>query len=603
MSATLFLDTIEIEVDALESIDFEQEGTLVKTSAFPFPLLRKTGKTSQISLRVAILQNSEVEAVLALDLGGRLVRLLDRRTGVTVFDLPPTIKLAEGGVRGVFWAQGIEWACGPNHPRLNSLGPLEFHCIEQENPDEDPAEIILHELIAGSPISWHTKIALAKNSLWVQIDTRVINRSANQDVECFTGLHIFEENLTSGTDLSSSEYGQWLQKPVESGAGVVLRWKKGEFDSVSSTHSNASLLQCQDSLNPLYARNTQSISCLLCPIQPFETGLTVCESFYLLAENDNLFIRSFEPNSSFKVEITTVDGAKSIANWDTSKSPYLNVKSLSTINGARSSEDVSPDKVQIRIFDQQGKILFEQASNQADIQKKILSPNQSVKFNKEAFWNTPQGRARMGTLRNSGLWNLAIQALKLDEKRTAQRYLDDVLNYAADDHFAWWLKALLVRTGLEVGEEMPERPELLNAHFLAPLEPVLRAEAFLSIENMHSVEPSSVLRPIGKHIDALCDIACLLIETGQIVDAAKFLDEALRHSDHANLKYLMAYLLLQRQNLKIESSQQILACESRPFEAPLPWRPIEIEAIQYLAREFPNSARLTKLSNFARGFQ
>ena len=586
MSATLFLDTIEIEVDALEAIAFEINGDNNKTSAFPYPLLKKSGKDSQISLRIAVLQNEEIEATLALDLGGRIIKLLDRRTGLFTFNLPPNIRLTDGGPRGVFWNHGIEFACGPNHLRLNGLGPVEFHCIEQENPDEDRAEIILHEMMAGTEISWHTRISLAKNSCWLNIDTRIINRSSETDLETNTGIRIFNNDLLPGTVSNLDNSTFWHQKSPDDQAGIIVRFPQNEFDTISNSELGSALSQNLTGQNPLFARNTQSVSYAICPSPNFSSNPIFFANGVIGIKDNDLIGRSFESEGKVKLSLGW-ENSFMAANWDTQSNRLLSVSGL---NNLLPEDSNLPKNIKVSGQD------FVEMSAEFTLPEQLSDALKITHLTTEDFANSPLARTRMGSKRNSGHWLLACEALKSGDIAGANRSLDDALNYAGDDHFVWWLKAALLRLQLDVDQEMPERPELLNAHFLAPLEPLLRVEAFLSINNNFDKEPSSVLKPIGNHIDALCDIACLLLETGLLVDAARFLDEALRHSDHSNLRYLMANLLLQRPNMKMEAAQHISVCEIKPIEAPLPWRRLEIKAILELAEQFPSSAKLQKLA-------
>ena len=100
--------------------------------------------------------------------------------------------------------------------------------------------------------------------------------------------------------------------------------------------------------------------------------------------------------------------------------------------------------------------------------------------------------------------------------------------YNADDPLLWWGKAVALRLAGEDNEQ-----ELLNAHFLAPLEPALRAESFLSQPINPDGAPSPLLASLAENPEEFIEVACLLIDCGLFDQASRWIDEALRHRDLA----------------------------------------------------------------------
>ena len=134
--------------------------------------------------------------------------------------------------------------------------------------------------------------------------------------------------------------------------------------------------------------------------------------------------------------------------------------------------------------------------------------------------------------------------------------------------------------------------ELLNAHYLAPMEPALRAESFLSHPIQPDRDPNPLLRPLAEDPSQFVEVACLLMEAGLFDQASRWIDEAVRHVDLPMLRYLMAYSLLVATKLGIEASEQMRLAGDLPFGPPFPIRPFERKVLEALRDVFPNDLRL-----------
>jgi hypothetical protein len=169
----------------------------------------------------------------------------------------------------------------------------------------------------------------------------------------------------------------------------------------------------------------------------------------------------------------------------------------------------------------------------------------------------------------------------------ANHHLEDALSHSAEDPLLWWLKSLAARL-----EGHEERPELLNAHFLAPLEPALRAESFLAQTPSHNRDPNPLVAPLAESPDHWVEVACLLLECRLFEEASRWIDEALRHRDLPMLRYLMAWALLEGPGMKAEAAVSITMASNQGIEPPLPWRPFERIVIRQLAEIFQADIQL-----------
>jgi tetratricopeptide (TPR) repeat protein len=188
---------------------------------------------------------------------------------------------------------------------------------------------------------------------------------------------------------------------------------------------------------------------------------------------------------------------------------------------------------------------------------------------------------------------LGIQALAAKKFLEADAAFEQALLYNADDPLLWWEKALAQRL---LGNE-EELPELLNAHFLAPLEPALRAEAFLAQPLATGKEPSPLLAAFNENPEDFVEVACLLIERGQFDQAHRWLDEAMRHRDLPMLRLLTAYCLLKGTQMVADAAEHVRAAAQSPGP-PYPWRPVEREALAALHARFPSDAHVANLIAF-----
>lgn len=185
---------------------------------------------------------------------------------------------------------------------------------------------------------------------------------------------------------------------------------------------------------------------------------------------------------------------------------------------------------------------------------------------------------------------LAAQAFGEEDFAGAADHLESALLYAGDHPLLWWMRALAQRMAGTDPEEA-----LLNAHYLAPLEPCLRAESFLA-SNHQTSEPSMILDPLNNYPDALVEPAAWLVTLNLPGPAHAWIDEALRHRELPALRYFLGQLHLKYSGMRFEAAEQLARAAKAPINPPYPWRDAEADAIRNLAATFPNDARLKDLS-------
>jgi hypothetical protein len=191
--------------------------------------------------------------------------------------------------------------------------------------------------------------------------------------------------------------------------------------------------------------------------------------------------------------------------------------------------------------------------------------------------------------RHAAHFGLGIRYLDAGDFELADHHFDQSLLYNGEDSIAWWIRAAIERLR---GESAEESQFLLNAHFLAPLDPLLRAEGLLP-----QPQPNSALiQPIASRHGDLIQVACDLIECRLYQDAAKWIEACISIEDVPMLRILRAFVVLKHAGLEFECLDDLARAAAKPLAPPYPWRQIEEEAIAELLNRFPDHERLAQLA-------
>jgi hypothetical protein len=125
-----------------------------------------------------------------------------------------------------------------------------------------------------------------------------------------------------------------------------------------------------------------------------------------------------------------------------------------------------------------------------------------------------------------------LQLRKRNWAEAADRFEDSLLR-SSDDPLAWWAKNWCLR---ELGQE--NEHDLANAHYLAPTEPILRADAYLSAPE--SAKPEHLLDAWGSNPQPFLEVSDLLDQAGLEEPRARWLEEARRRAPCALIERLLA---------------------------------------------------------------
>lgn len=581
MPAQIFIDTIDLLTEVVTVEPINLDGDL--PDSYPHLRLKKSGHKETLPLQVIQMENAFLRVLVSPALGGRIISIFDKRNERAV--LPPLqeIALSESGSRGLVLNQGIEFLAGKGD-RTNALGQVDFRIQEAQEPDQ-PVGVLMHELVVGQRIAWHGAVTLDPELPVITVDLRVQNRGSLSHP---TG-NGFQAHLGQGWKV----YGGALYSE-ERRAGLAIETLPSDV-----------YLETSETIAKWHAPTARAgmigpnrVEELKVRITPF--SFSHAESTEFIISGSAGALRVGQTRLSIQVTEPVLDGKMFIltGSGQTLEAPAnLYPQVITEIEFATLPEP--PQGFVLRSADQT--VLLEWDGCIFDVPIKQPEPAPGM-------WPAPgeswlESQLKVGAedfslgLQSPGIetaccWEQAIVHCRRKEWDSAQESLDKCLNYNAEDHLAWWLKAAIKR---EQGNPGDDRPELMNAHFLAPLEPVLRAEAFLSQPVAEGKEPNPVLRPVADNPDAALEVACLLIKAGFDESLARFVNECLRYSESPLLRYLLAYRLLSKTRMAASAAEHVMLAGRCSLEPPFPWRDEEWSAIRALVKAFPNDERLATL--------
>ena len=105
------------------------------------------------------------------DLGGRILRILDKRSNREVFG-NSELKWHSGGARKAFIRDGISLFLGGG-PRLNDAGPTDFMILPSD--EEGEAGVWIGET-SQEDLSFHLRVGLEPDTAEILLEARIFNR-------------------------------------------------------------------------------------------------------------------------------------------------------------------------------------------------------------------------------------------------------------------------------------------------------------------------------------------------------------------------------------------------------------------------------------------
>lgn len=556
MPTDAFEDALELSIGLLEAV----------APASPYPTLRPTGVVEPRSFRAILLENAYLRVTLLPGLGGRIVSIFDKRTGVEI--LESGLATTEGGPRGVRVIAGIQLLLDGND-RPNDLGPVDFQI------EEPPEAIWIAESAGGTGLSFHLQIELPPERAELRLEARVLNRT-RRPVPYNGGLR-----LALGEVVCDGETA------YNAARRVGMRLRSDELEH-TSFHERGLLRSRFSEVGTLGPRGVDVWRAVLTPFSGLGGLPAVAEDAVAFFDAGRVQVQAVEPLPGARLLLGLENGQTLEAPADLYPEHVLEIlfDGLAARPVALALQDADR-KDRLRSGFVEGGFVTTGAPAPASLPDPNVDALDVVELRRLTFSPTYRALAHL---------ELGHRDLAGGGYAEADERLETALLYNGDDPLNWWTKAMARR--LAGAEE--DGPERANAHWLAPLEPALRAEAFLSQPTGQGREPNPLVAPLADHPEALIEVACLLLEIGVRAEASRWIDEALRHRETAMLRYLAAWSLLGGSRMEAEAATFVAAAGRAPFEPPYPWREIERKALGELSARFPEDVRLGQYAALVR---
>lgn len=560
MSAQVYEQVLDITLPVVDAVPVEGQY---------WPNLRLSGREEVREVPVFVLENGLVRFKIAPTLGGRVVEIHDKRTRLDV--LPGgSFSIKEGGLRGVMGVFGGDFELF-GQGRGNGLGVVEG--VSQEPLEDDsPAAVFLHELAVPSGLGWTACLTLYPDRADLVVDLRVQNRTMSV-IPVQPGMTFWCGEGIRPVEGSPNHYYD-----VDRDAGFGFEWLEGWCASEIAEPGQVRLFApgAGAGLGP---RRVESMKFRLIPW----SGLGKCDVAGGRAAaglGSKLKVQVPENLIAGKMFLKTADGQTFEAPADLTplEMSVSDVSSLPSeavgflLRDFAKDEVLSFDRTVTRIEQQlEGPVplrgLSERASESwTDLWMRFLKGDEA---DFRPF-------AHAAGFEHVGHIGLAVQAIRLGDWTGADRSLAAAVSTNDQDAFVWWLRAAVSRNaGLVKADE--ERADLMNAHYLDPMEPLLRAEALLSSDLTEMREPSPLSRPFFENPESALEVACMLLECGLLEDMYRFGDEVLRHGEVPGLRELMAYALRRHSRMEAAAAEHSAAAKKGSVRL-MPWRTVQLLA-------------------------
>jgi tetratricopeptide (TPR) repeat protein len=574
MSSEVFLDEENLPICPLDAIMPAPDGGPEVRAAYPLPALRVLDEEEMRTFRTVILENPYLRVTLVPGLGGRILSIWDRRTSREILQRHPSLRPQQGSPRGAWLREGVVLRI-TDEERPNSLGNVAVQIAPSQEEDA-PAEVWLGEASFGP--SFNLLVSLPPDRAELLLEARIFNRG-DAPVPYNGGLSLY---LGEGDAGGRSFYSR------ERDCGLAVFEEEGAFDGLAYMGGHL-LVRRFASPRWLAPRQLDAWAVRLVPLSGLG-GLTSASGEAAVAiEGTSLRVQTVAPRMNHKIVVRTQDGQTLEAPADLyPERPFA-------------AELPSPIEALVLLDPAREEIIRADAASSTE----SLGPpaERELPARIEALGtDEPYEQLRRRTfdlpVRASAWERLGRLALAQGRTDDAAHAFEQSLLFNAEDHLAWWAKGMAGRIG--GGDE--ERPEIANAHFLAPLEPALRAEAFLGQSAAMGREANPLLDPLEETPEDLVEVAALLVHWRLFDQATRWIDEALRHRDLAMLRYLQAFTYLTGSRMDAEAAEHLAAARRLEFGPPFPWRPIELEALAALQNRFPEDPMLNRYAHLAQVF-
>lgn len=520
------------------------------------------------AMEVVVLENERVRIQLAPMLAGRIVGWRDKSKAI---EFDPS-KL-------------LSFSPDP----MVELQAAAYRMIEADGPDA-AAGVLLFGLADSLELSWQAAFSLMPDSAWVDIEFQTTNRTTAWEGNPGIKVEALAESRTFG--------GDYLHVVDSNANGLLVQFERGAFVWNDQSDSEPALTRLPGTVDRLFTpRQTDRWSGSIVATTELRSSTCFSRGFACSIESGRLGIQSFGPSGEFKLvlELSSGQRVETKAQIYPEKVEWVDLSSLDGTIAAFAildsagkklwaNETSRPSSKLVWVDEAPGATRSERGSPG---QSALASAGLAIELGLDPREHFARAEAYVET-KGAALELRGDHALVENRFTDAIEAYDLALAYSAEDALLWWRKAYAMRLA---GDDQAGEA-LANAHFLSPLEFLLRVEAFLSQSHLETTG-SPLVAPLAMFPCQMRAAACQLLDLGQILDVARWIDECLRHVEIPELRLLLASLHLQR-GARVEAYAQI----EKTFQSKLEIRPVlrcELRAVRRLRQEFPEFGPLAEI--------
>ncbi len=522
----------------------------IATPSYPQVPLKLGATEREHQIQIIWLSNPFLRVAVCPQLGGRILGIQDLRTGIDILRIPDRLRLVEGGIRGVQGKFGIEFLAGSD--RRSSLGAVDFRVIEAA-AETSKAAVMLFEI--DGELSWHGVVTLPPDRAVIILEQKIQNRSWHSNATR-SGILIHELN-NGGIHVVDNE--------------LALGWRQnGEYSTlpVSGRMGGRRIDEWRIELAPY-----SGIGEFRCGNATIAVGMN----------QDSLNIQSHSNALGYRVFLQV--SGQTLESTINQKVGLKSVTDLSELPGTVEAIALRDDKGDVAgQWPAEPVITKEQALN---------GPYDELDILVDRMDELGKDLERIMGMEPLARELEAVGNVRLQRWDKADEAMEKFLAYHAEDGLGWWLKASIKRERGR-GRDDDDR-ELPNAHFLMPLEPLLKAEAFLNTEIAEGRDPNPLLKTIADDPGTAITVVEMYHRCWLRQGMARLSEELLRHRENAMVRYFLADAYLNNPKLTASAAEQVFAVEQLPIEPPLPYRRGDIAVVRRLAEKFKDSDRLNRL--------
>ncbi|MDX2065961.1 MAG: DUF5107 domain-containing protein [Fimbriimonadaceae bacterium] len=567
MPAEVFFDVWSVQSPVIEARMPGEASYPV--SAYPHPYLAIADGLQSQELPVVILENEACRVTICPALGGRVVGWFDKRLRRHAIRLPEVIGLVADGPRGAWWPYGIRLETSTG-PLASDLAPVQWQAV-YPGEDDDPAGVWMAGL-ASDGWSWHLAYALDASAPSLSVEVRVQNRS-DAPIAIDPVLSMFGEGRSYA---GGADGRDWLTHWND---GWFLIEAVGDVPLESTPAGGPGRIHFGPSpVRPTLAPyQTDSWSLRLHALPSLGEPWHVTAELAIGFRDGGVAVYAERAVPNARVSIQLDDGTAQSATASLVPEQVW----------AAELGDLAERVTAVGVQNAAGDLLA--MARRPEIGEPAPSRARTGELGEPWRPLPPELALRIPGRQHAAWVALADAAIREGDWETARGRLERATGFQGEDALTWWRLALAHRY-LRRAEGRPATeadPALENAFYLAPLEPRLRAEQFLtaSEDATGEADPTGLLKPLAAMPHALVDVAVAYLELGLRSDALLWLSAALELAEGPLLRALRAATYRQL-GLEMEAMADAQHADRQPIQPPFP-----IGAARAWVREAADSTR------------